>query len=499
MGKSSIGSLFAELTLRDSSFSKNIDKAGAKLKQFGGIAIKGLAVAGGAAAGVGAIIAKQSVELASDMSEAASKSSVVFGKSAKDIEAWANTAATSMGMSKLAATENAATLGNMFLAMGQSEKQAAKMSMEVTQLAADLASFNNTSSEDAILAIGAAIRGEAEPIRRYGVLLNDANLKAQAFAMGLYKGKGTLSVQAKAMAAYAMILKQTGTAQGDFARTSDGMANATRILFARLENAKIEIGNGLLPVVEKLTQKLAAFDWEQVGKGIGETIDNAIDQLERFFKRIKDSRAWESFALRGLAAMVELSEKIGYSLISALKVAGEAFNTWKEEKTSQLHFTLIEMFGNEEQKARNRRVQEREAIAKADAGNGAGFLDKLAIEMGKFQGSGAGDELRRQADALMDAVDKKIELRAVKDVFEPTTIDGASDRKPLILPELPETEKKKSSPGYDYAVNDYQRRGLALQGMAKKQMDDTKKGVLYLGQIKDLLKAASTDGALKWT
>jgi hypothetical protein len=90
----------------------------------------------------------------------------------------------------------------------------------MTELAADLASFNNTSIEDAIESIGSALRGEAEPIRKYGVLLNDATLQAKAFAMGISDGTSTLSPANKALAAYGLILEQTKTAQGDFDRTS---------------------------------------------------------------------------------------------------------------------------------------------------------------------------------------------------------------------------------------------------------------------------------------
>jgi hypothetical protein len=49
------------------------------------------------------------------------------------------------------------------------------------------------------------------------------------------------------LAAQAAIFKQTSDAQGDFARTSDGVANQQRILAAEFENVKASLGKALIP------------------------------------------------------------------------------------------------------------------------------------------------------------------------------------------------------------------------------------------------------------
>jgi hypothetical protein len=91
--------------------------------------------------------------------------------------------------------------------------------------------FNNVSQDDAINAIGSALRGEAEPLRRFGVLLDEATLKNAALQLGLITTtKEALTPQQKVLAAQKVIYEQTTTAQGDFARTSDGLANKTKIL-----------------------------------------------------------------------------------------------------------------------------------------------------------------------------------------------------------------------------------------------------------------------------
>lgn len=104
------------------------------------------------------------------------------------------------------------------------------------------------------MAIGAALRGEAEPLRRYGVLLDDATLKAAAMELGIYSGTGALTAQQKVLAAQKVIMEQTSLAQGDFARTSDGLANSQRQIEAAVKDAQVQLGTALLPVVQQLAE-----------------------------------------------------------------------------------------------------------------------------------------------------------------------------------------------------------------------------------------------------
>lgn len=204
--------------------------------------------------------------------EEAAKSNVVFGKSADAVKEFAKSA-SEIGLSTRAALQASGQFGNLFTAIGLSQDRAAEMSITVTRLASDLASFNNTTTDEAITALGAALRGEAQPIQRYGVLLNDATLKQEAFERGLTGTlKGSLEPAVKAQAAYYAILKQTGNAQGDFVRTSGGLANQQRILAAEFANVSASIGSTLQPVFEQfvagLRESLPAF--EQAGVQIAQ-------------------------------------------------------------------------------------------------------------------------------------------------------------------------------------------------------------------------------------
>jgi len=220
---------------------RTLGKVGAGLTKFG--------AAGLAASGVIGSQLFKAGQAAGDLSESLNKTRVIFGQTSGQIEAFAETAATSLGLSERAALDAASTFATFGKAAGLAGNELGTFSKDLVTLSADLASFYNTSPEDAVLAIGAALRGESEPIRRYGVLLNDAVLKQEAFAMKIYDGTGTLTAQQRVLAAQAQILKQTSDAQGDFARTSDGLANSQRILTANIENAKAQLGEAFIPVI----------------------------------------------------------------------------------------------------------------------------------------------------------------------------------------------------------------------------------------------------------
>lgn len=190
----------------------------------------------------------QVIGAASDLNETIAKSGEVFGDAMDDMEAWSAEASSAFGMSQRAALDAASSFGIFANAAGKTDAEAAYFSRTLTELATDLSSFYNTSTEDAAFAIGAALRGEAEPLRKYGVLLDDATLKAKALEMGIYSGTGTLTQQQKILAAYEVILAQTTVAQGDFERTQSGVANQTRIAKARFEDLKAALGTGLLPI-----------------------------------------------------------------------------------------------------------------------------------------------------------------------------------------------------------------------------------------------------------
>jgi hypothetical protein len=222
-----------------------------KLKSVG--AAMGIAFAGTQVAS----FAKDSVMAASNMAESLSKVKIVFGQGSDAVIKFGEDAANNLGMSNQAALEAAGTYGNLFQAFGLGQGQAQTMSTSLVQLAADMASFNNTSVDDAILALRSGLSGETEPLKKFGVALSDVRLKTEAMSMGLIKNTSqALTPAAKAQASYALIMKDTILAQGDYARTADGTANTMKTLQAKIADAKVALGDGLLPVFRALLKVL---------------------------------------------------------------------------------------------------------------------------------------------------------------------------------------------------------------------------------------------------
>ena len=191
------------------------------------------------------------IDQASALAESTNKMANVFGKAAKDVEKFAKGGARALGMTELQAREAASTFGVFGKAAKLQGPALSKFSTGLVKLATDLASFHDSSPEEAISAIGSALRGEAEPMRKYGVLLDDASMRQEAVRQGLIKTtKTALEPQQKVLAAHALIMRQTKDATDDFSETSDGLANSSRILTATWSDMKARLGELLLPLAE---------------------------------------------------------------------------------------------------------------------------------------------------------------------------------------------------------------------------------------------------------
>jgi hypothetical protein len=286
--------LVLTLTAVTDKFSKGIGDAEGKLGGFGeklgSFAKKSaLAIAAvGAAAGALAIkVGKDAIAAASDLSEEVSKSGEIFGESAAKIQDWASTAANAFGQSRRQATAAASNFAIFGKAAGLTGDELVDFSTGFTELASDLASFNNTTPEDAINALGSALRGEALPLRRYGILLDDTTLRQKALELGIIDNvKNALTPQQKVLAAQAAIYDQVGSAAGDFARTSDGLANSQRILAANLEDVKSTLGESLLPIAEQFSGWLVSVlpDVIALAKQVGERLAPALERAGDFIR-----------------------------------------------------------------------------------------------------------------------------------------------------------------------------------------------------------------------
>jgi len=216
-----------------------------KLKKFAAVGALAFAAAGIAAVKFGA----DSIGAASDLNETLSKSKIIFGENFKAVDKWAKGGAKSMGLSRQAALEAAAGFGDMFSQIGFANDAAARMSRSVVQMSADLGSFNNLPTADVAERISAAFRGEYDSLQTLIPNINAARVEQAAMAETGKKNAKELTAQEKAAAVLAIVHKDGARAMGDFARTSDGLANQQKILGAQFENVKAKIGRVLLPAM----------------------------------------------------------------------------------------------------------------------------------------------------------------------------------------------------------------------------------------------------------
>jgi hypothetical protein len=309
----------------------------------------GLALGAGIAAatvGIGKAIAS-----ARDLNETQSAVQQVFGKSSAAVRGFSREAAGAFGQTQQQALNAAKTFGVYGKAANLSGKENAAFSIGLTKLASDMASFSNTSVDDAIAAIGAAMRGESDPIEKYGVLLNDATLKARAFKLGLIKTRTeALTPANKVLAAQAEIMAQTKTAQGDFARTSAGLANQQRIAAAQVGNLSARIGQSLLPVATQLvttfnTKLIPALNdlWTKHGPQVTKWLEDAAAKVGPFVDKLAtlDFAGFAAGVREAFAPLAQAARDIDFGKLGRdLKELGPALKDASESGGAGLVDTL---------------------------------------------------------------------------------------------------------------------------------------------------------------
>lgn len=192
---------------------------------------------------------KSSVEAASNLEEQLSKSDIVFGNSAKVVEAWSKTTVNSMGLAEDQALQTASSFGALLRPLGITGQEAAKQSEQLTQLGADLAAFYNTDLRSALDALQSGLTGQVRPLRAYGVLLSATRVAQEALRETGKKHASQLTDQEKVVARLAIIYKDTGQAQGNFALTSKDLAQQEKILQANMRQLQIALGVALVPAI----------------------------------------------------------------------------------------------------------------------------------------------------------------------------------------------------------------------------------------------------------
>ncbi len=294
------------------------DKVG---KAMGGRVSSGLkSLVGGAIAGIGVAgvtsFFSSAISSASDLNETVNKANVIFGENSAQVQKWAQGAAKNLGLPREAALAASAGLGNMLQQLGYTGEAAAKTSMDTVKLAADLGSFNNLPTGDVLERINAALRGEYDSLQQVIPNINAARVEQEALAMTGKSAASSLTAQEKAAATLAIVQRDGAAANNDFAETSGGLANQTKIASAQFQDMKASLGTQLMPAMTSVMGFIST------------TALPALQSFGRWFSENKTTVMVFAGAIAGLTAVLAVARAgtVAYNAVQGVQavLAGRA-------------------------------------------------------------------------------------------------------------------------------------------------------------------------------
>lgn len=277
-----------------SSAQKAFGQATGRMDRFKSVAAKvgaGVAIAG---AGL-AILAKRSVTAAANLEQSEGAIDSIFKGSAGQMHKWAKNASTSVGLTANEFNELGSLIGAQLKNGGTAMDKLGPKTSQLITLGADLSSMFGGSTREAVEALSSALKGERDPIERYGVSLNQAKVDAEAAALGFKKVGGSLSSEASQAATLSLIMKQTADAHGNFARETVTLAHQGQVMNAQFGNLQSTIGTALTPALATMAtqvtsnvlpplQALAEKYAPMVGKALGDLAVAVGPKINAFLK-----------------------------------------------------------------------------------------------------------------------------------------------------------------------------------------------------------------------
>lgn len=215
------------------------------------------------------------IDISSSLTEVENVVRQTFGQYESLINNFAKTSIEKFGMSELSAKQFASRFQAMGTALDIPQGQMAKMSIRLTELAGDMASFYDVSQEDIAKSLQSVFSGTTAPMRRYGIDLTQATLKEWALKQGLDANISSMTQAQKAMLRYQYVLAHTTNITGDFARTADTWHNQITMLRENFKALGAVVGGGLInafkpfiKVLNSVLQKVISFA-EMVTNALG--------------------------------------------------------------------------------------------------------------------------------------------------------------------------------------------------------------------------------------
>ena len=276
-----------------------LDKLSRGVKSVAGKFVEVGKAAAAASAAVGAAagaISFKAIQMAGDLEQSTGAVEAIFKETAGKIKGFANTASTSFGITKNEFQELSVLLGAQLKNGGTPLEQLGDKTKDLITLGADLSAQFGGSTAEAIGAISSALKGERDPIEKYGVSLKQATIDAKAAELGFKKVGGSFSNEAQQAATLALIFEQTADAQGAFNRENNTYAHQVQVLKAKVHDLAAEFGTILLPYATAFVQFLN----------------------EKLMPRFEDLKTW--LETTGIPAFKRFAEWIGPKLSRAGEV-----------------------------------------------------------------------------------------------------------------------------------------------------------------------------------
>lgn len=263
-------------------------------------------------------------DAASEAEQAVGGASAVFGEAVGTIDSFATRSAAAAGLAATEARNLTSQIGGLLQGFDFTQREAAETSVVIAQLGADLAATFGGRPEEAVAALGGALRGEFNPLERFGVSLNVAQINAFALEEGMAASTSEIDLAVRAQAALRLIMERTANAQGQFARESETAAGVMSIARARAADLAAESGRNLTPALIALVDVVSrdvlpslAEAGEEVLPAVSDAIENLAPLLGVTTDLLVAAAPVIELVADGLAAIPPEAIAIGGSLLIA--------------------------------------------------------------------------------------------------------------------------------------------------------------------------------------
>ena len=378
---------------------------------------------------LGAVIVQQAaragmamINMAASVEEMQSKSEAVFGSFVGQVRKELSAFGQEVGRSAFELEGMASSIQDTFVPMGFARGEAAKLSVELTKLATDVASFNNASDTETMKAFQSALVGNHETVRRFGIVITEASLKQELLNMGINKSVNEITNQEKVQARLNLIMKGTTDAQGDALKTAGSFTNRMKALGAALNNLVV---TAISPFLDKMAEFIAMITR---GVQVLQSFLNAIIGVD--IDKITDLAEAEEMLAQAAADLTIAEANVNKVLAEQARVQALA-NAGNKDAAVFLDGLAVSL-ENKERVAEiaagsvlklSEKVEElREAAKKGKEGLGE-FGDETKVVIDKFTKT---QEIMVQtgaaiSDSLADmVVEGKLSLNSFADIFKNT-------------------------------------------------------------------------------